>query len=64
MARQLRSVTVLAEDTSSVPNTHVGGTQAPVTAAPAGFEASGLCEHLMCMCLTQKHDFKRIKANL
>lgn len=36
MAPQLRTAIVLTEDTSSVPNTHVGGSQTPVTAAPQG----------------------------
>lgn len=58
------TASVLVKDTSSVPNTHVGGSQAPLTAAPAGLEAPGLCGHLMCMHSTQKLDFKRININL
>lgn len=42
MAQQLRDQTVLAEDTSSIPSTHIDCLQTPLNSSSAGSDASGL----------------------
>jgi hypothetical protein len=46
MAQWLRGLAALAEDLSSVPSTHVGGSQVPViSAAGEPTPSCGLCGH-------------------
>lgn len=60
----LRAFAGLAGDLCSVPSTHVGQPQVPITAAPEGLtSSSGLCRLLYSCAHTPSHIFI-VKMNL